>query len=206
MLIKKLYISFFILLITACLFAICGTVTVSAMENESAVIDESAASNGYVKVSWTAGGSERVKVLIQKSGGTQYQYNLNTDGTAVTLPFSEGSGTYSVGVYKNTEGTKYAAILSADISVNLVSEQTPFLYANQYVDYSPSSAVVAKAAELCSSGSVIDKVKAVYSFVVQNVSYDTAKAQSIQSGYIPNVDSTLQSGTGICFDYGSRSS
>ena len=33
------------------------------------------------------------------------------------------------------------------------------------------------------------------------MNYDYAKAQSVQSGYLPNVDQVLASKTGICFDY-----
>ena len=31
--------------------------------------------------------------------------------------------------------------------------------------------------------------------------YDYDKADSVEAGYLPDVDETLQSGTGICFDY-----
>ena len=36
---------------------------------------------------------------------------------------------------------------------------------------------------------------------IQNISYDEEKAQNVSYGYLPNVDDTLASGTGICFDY-----
>ena len=37
--------------------------------------------------------------------------------------------------------------------------------------------------------------------MVNNVTYDTQKASSVTSGYLPNVDETLATGKGICFDY-----
>ncbi|MBQ2582903.1 MAG: transglutaminase domain-containing protein, partial [Erysipelotrichaceae bacterium] len=33
--------------------------------------------------------------------------------------------------------------------------------------------------------------------------YDKAKAESVQSGYLPDPDETLATGKGICFDYAS---
>ena len=52
-----------------------------------------------------------------------------------------------------------------------------------------------------SAGDALGVVNAVYNYVVNNMTYDTAKAASVQSGYLPNVDQVLASRTGICFDY-----
>ena len=41
----------------------------------------------------------------------------------------------------------------------------------------------------------------VYEYVIKNIAYDTAKASSVQSGYLPDVDAVLASKKGICFDY-----
>ncbi|GHU67854.1 hypothetical protein AGMMS49983_19640 [Clostridia bacterium] len=41
----------------------------------------------------------------------------------------------------------------------------------------------------------------VYDYVTKNVTYDYDKAANVQSGYVPNVDDTLSTGKGICFDY-----
>lgn len=66
------------------------------------------------------------------------------------------------------------------------------LYPNQYVNFNSASAAVQKGAEL--SAGVTDQlgvVSAVYNYVVKNLTYDTAKASSVQSGYLPNVDLVL---------------
>ena len=47
----------------------------------------------------------------------------------------------------------------------------------------------------------IGVVTAIYNYVINNLTYDTAKAQSVQSGYLPNVDVVLAQKKGICFDY-----
>lgn len=36
---------------------------------------------------------------------------------------------------------------------------------------------------------------------MKTLTYDKKKAQTVQSGYLPNVDQVLASKTGICFDY-----
>ena len=60
---------------------------------------------------------------------------------------------------------------------------------------------MAVAAQLAAGKDQLGIVKAVYDYVIGHVTYDYGKAQTVQSGYLPNVDSTLASGTGICFDY-----
>ena len=51
------------------------------------------------------------------------------------------------------------------------------------------------------SADAIGVVTNVYNYVIKNITYDTAKATSVQSGYLPNVDQVLAQRTGICFDY-----
>ena len=47
----------------------------------------------------------------------------------------------------------------------------------------------------------LDKVAAIYDFVVKNLTYDKQLAATVQSGYLPVLDSVLAKKTGICFDY-----
>ena len=44
-------------------------------------------------------------------------------------------------------------------------------------------------------------VSRIYDYVTTHITYDNAKAASVESGYVPDVDEILESGTGICFDY-----
>ena len=170
--------------------------------NSSALVDYSNANDGYVMAKWLAGGTNRVKVLVKGPSGTTYQYNLNLNGSYEAFPLSDGSGAYTVGIYKNTSGTQYATILNTSVNASLTDEFAPFLRPNQYVNYSADSTTVAKASELCAGASDnLDKVARVYTYVVHNITYDKQKAGSVTSGYLPNVDETLATGKGICFDY-----
>lgn len=169
-------------------------------QNESAVIDYSNTGDGYVMVNHTAAAGGRLKVQVEGPGGT-YTYNL-TPGVWTTFPLSEGSGTYKVTVYENVVDSKYAAVLSGSFQASLSSEFAPFLRPNQYVDYNSGSAAVSKASELTGGvDGTIAKVEKVYDYVVGNVTYDTQKAATVTSGYLPVIDSVLSSKKGICFDY-----
>ncbi len=167
-----------------------------------AEIDASNSSDGYVMIRYTGSSTAKLKVIIEKSGGTKYTYNLNTAGKHEVFPLTDGNGSYSIGVHQNTSGTKYTTLLSQSITASISNEFAPYLLTNQYVNYSPTSKTVAKAAELVSGASTdIDKITKVYEYVVSNFTYDKAKASSVQSGYLPDVDKVLAEKKGICFDY-----
>lgn len=169
-------------------------------ENGKAKIDASNISQGYVMIQYS-GSKNRIKIQITK-GGTTYTYDLNARDAYEVFPFSEGNGTYSVKIFENVSGNQYAQAFSKDLSVNLADPFGPFLYPNQYVNFSAGSAAVQTGAQVAASATdAIGVVTNVYNYVTSNIKYDTAKAQSVQSGYLPNVDSTLASKTGICFDY-----
>jgi len=173
-------------------------------QNSSAVIDYSNVKDGYVMVAWTGGDSPKLKVQTKGPSGVTYTYNLRADGTYETFPMSDGSGKYTVSVYKNVSGTKYSTVLSASLTASLTDEFAPFLRPNQYVNFTQDSAAVSKAAALVSQAGAkknLDKVAAVYNYVVNNLTYDKDKAKTVKSGYLPNVDQVMASGRGICFDY-----
>ena len=175
---------------------------VTVYKNSKAAVDASNLALGFVSVSYTGGKDVRIKVQITKTGGTTYTYNLNNKGTAETFPLTEGDGKYTVKVFENTSGTKYAQAYSCPLELKLTSEFSPFLYSNQYVNFNDSSKVVAKAAELTKGMETdLDKVTAIYHYVINNITYDYDLAATVPSGYLPDVDAVLTSGTGICFDY-----
>lgn len=169
-------------------------------QNEKAAVDYSNTSDGYVMVNYTASTDKRLKVQVA-GPSTTYTYDISA-GTWVTFPLSDGNGGYKVTVYENVDGSKYATVLSVSFQVALSSELAPFLRPNQYVDYSGAANTVAKAGELAGSVSgTLEKVEKIYSFVVGHLTYDTQKAATVKSGYLPVLDSVLASGKGICFDY-----
>ena len=112
-----------------------------------------------------------------------------------------GVSNRKVTVYQSVED-KYASVLSVSCTVNLVDEFAPFLRPNQYVNYAQSSTAVSKAAELTAGKTdPLKKVEAVYDYVVATLTYDKAKASSVKSGYLPDLEQVLQVKKGICFDY-----
>ncbi len=174
-----------------------GTVTCG---NDTVSVDASNVSNGYVMVKYT-GSVGKIKVQISK-GELTYTYDLNARDAYEVFPLSEGDGAYTVKVFENVKGKQYSQAFSQEVSVSLADQFEPFLYPNQYVNFSQGSAAVQKGAQLA-AGAADDLgiVDAVYNYVIDNLTYDTEKAASVQSGYLPDVDKVLAEGKGICFDY-----
>lgn len=171
-------------------------------KNQYAAIDYSNISDGYFMAAWTGDKSAQIKLQSKGPSGTTYTYNLHTDGNYEAFPFSDGNGNYTITVYKNAGGTKYATVLSKQVSVTMQDPMAPFIRPNQYVNYSDGSLVVQKAAEKCAGVTDnLKKVEAIYDYVVATLSYDSVKAQTVQSGYLPNLDKVLTEKKGICFDY-----
>lgn len=164
-------------------------------------MDASNAADGYVMIKYQ-GPQAKLKVIITGPSSVKYTYNLDSDGSFVTYPLSDGNGRYSVGIYKNVSGSKYSLLFSQKIDVELEDEFAPFLRPNQYVNYTEDSQVVKKATELTEDlKDTLKKIEKIYTYVVTNFSYDYKKAETVQSGYLPVLDEILASKKGICFDY-----
>ena len=47
----------------------------------------------------------------------------------------------------------------------------------------------------------LDALRTLYEYVVTTLTYDNEKAATVKAGYLPDLDETLKTKTGICFDY-----
>lgn len=168
-------------------------------EGSGVTIDVSNAKDGYVMVK--ASRKKRLKLRIAK-GGRNYTYDLNRSGRYEVFPLQMDSGTYTLTVFEQVRGSQYAQAYAKKIKVKLDDKSGYALYPNQYVPYDADSEAVKKSAELCEGlEAQEDIVKAVVEFVAGTVLYDHIKAKTVEAGYLPDPDATLEEKMGICFDY-----
>ena len=169
--------------------------------NDQVKIDASHASDGYISVAWL-GEPSKIKVQMTSGDWLTYTFDTKTDGSWNVFPFSSGDGHYVIGVYSNIEGTMYAEVFSMEMDVALEDPFGPFLYPNQYVWFTGQEESIVKGAELARpADSDLDCIARIYSFVTANVVYDKEEAETVKSGYLPEVDEVLSTGKGICIDY-----
>lgn len=169
---------------------------------DNCTVDYSNTKNGYIMAKY-AGSNSKVKLQLT-AGETTYSYDLSTDGDWEAFPLSSGSGQYSVGIYENIAGDEYSQALKESFSADLKDEYQPFLHPNQYVDYTEKTKAVALSKEVCEGATNdLGAVERIYNYTVDTITYDYDKAKTVQAGYLPDIDETLDTGKGICFDYAS---
>ena len=164
------------------------------------ILDISNQDQGYLTAESDSDDS-RMNIQLTAPSGVVYSYFLEPDEQTV-LPFSEGSGEYLITCYQQVDGNQYATLYTETLTIKLQNEFLPFLYPNQYVDFSSKSKACKLAASLVKEDMTdIDILKTFYAYVTSHISYDYDKADSVEAGYLPDIDDTLSTGTGICFDY-----
>ena len=164
------------------------------------ILDISNISQGYLTAVSDSNGTTK-NIQLSADDGVVYSYFVSSGESAV-IPFTSGSGTYQISCYEQVNGSQYAALFAQALEVSLENEFLPFLYPNQYVNFTPDSKASQLALSLIDEDTVdVDALQQIYDYVVSNLTYDYEKADTVTTGYLPDVDETLKTGTGICFDY-----
>ena len=169
--------------------------------SDTAAADASHTSEGYIMVRYT-GSNQKVKLQIISPTSVKYTYVIHSRTDYETFPLTEGSGEYQFTVYENLNGDQYAAVLSQTIQVEIADEFKPFLYPNQYTNFTADSKAVSLSEQLADGAhSDLEVVTNIYNYVIGSISYDEALAENAPYDYLPDVDEVLSDQTGICFDY-----
>ena len=171
------------------------------LDHGEAVVDISNVAQGYVALRYK-GSAKKISVEVIGKNNKVYKYFIERTKEPTYFPLTSGNGTYQISVYENVQDDEYSVLMMDSFEVKLKNKFLPFLYPNQYVEFTSKTKAVKEAKKLAKdSKDDLAIVKAVYNYVVKNVKYDDEKAQNVQSGYLPSVDETLKTKKGICFDY-----
>ena len=171
-------------------------------KNDGASFDTSNKSEGYIMAKYTGSAKTTIKLIIHKTGGTRYTYNIFKSNAYEVFPLTEGSGTYTLTIYEGIGGKKYAAVHSTTLTVELKDDLSPFLYPNQYVWFDENASIVNLTKDLLGKESDdFKKLKLIYAYVIDELAYDYDKISSLKSGYVCDIEDTLKSKKGICLDY-----
>jgi transglutaminase-like putative cysteine protease len=175
-------------------------------KNSDAIIDYSNTSDGYIMVRFLKSTSQELRALITTPNNIVYTYPLNQKNEFEVYPLSEGDGTYIIKIYEHLNNPQisnmYKEILSLSVTVKLNDQHLPFLYPNQYVNFSKDSPLIKKAAEFKSLKDDRAAINAINDYVSKKMQYDTARAADESVAWnIPDLDRAYTELTGICIDY-----
>ena len=167
------------------------------------IIDYSNINNGYVMVKMNVNAEAVIRVHIDNSKGTLIgQYALKQSSNYVAIPLTKGTGTYCIRILqKNPSSGKYGEVNAITQYATLPDRTEPFMYPNVYVYYTKTSTAVDLSYKLCSGlNSDGEKVKAMYEYIIKNISYDNDFAKIATAGYM-DTERCLRNRKGICGDY-----
>ncbi len=191
---KKLLVS---LLISISVIA--SPMTIAAASNP--LFDTTKLEKGVITINHKA--DARLKVIVEKDG-KQVTYDLKNDGTAESFSLQMGNGSYKVSVFENVKDKQYKSVSTKNVELKLENDKQVYLASTQNVNWNNEMDTIKKASELTKGlSSDRDKINAVYEYIINNVAYDHSKISTLPSNYVPNIDNTINSGKGICYDYSS---
>ena len=162
-------------------------------------VDRSNIAEGYFYACTASSTSKKLKLRVVK-GDTTLTYDLNGNGDMEVFPLQLGDGNYKLALYENISGKSYSAAGTVYLQVRLNDPSVPFVYPNQYVNYTKTSDLVGKADELCLNKSQRQAFDAVCSYMKTNFGYDYVKAATIKAGQLPDIDGSYKKKMGICQD------
>lgn len=172
-------------------------------ENGGTIVDASHSDQGYIMIKRQSSKQLKMRLSLGKANLT---YDLNNAGEYEAFTLSFGNGEYKVEVFEQTSKKKYSPASAITFSATVTDESLPFLYPNPYIWYNEKTQAVAKGSEVCVGAETdAQKAEAVYRYLLENMAYDYTFADEVakgkNKGYIPNVDRTLNTQTGICLDF-----
>lgn len=137
-----------------------------------------------------------MRIMVEKSG-ENYVYPLTRTGEAI--PLQLGEGLYTIKILKNIEGNRYQVIGTE--SVHSIGAPS-YVESAQPVYWSGSLKLMELSNALSLSEKTdTEKLREVYAYITGNISYDFDKINTLKADYIPDIDDTIDSGKGICYDY-----
>lgn len=165
----------------------------------SAAIGTDKVSSGIVTISLSGHQGKDIKAQVEKAGDT-YTYALTRDLS--NLPLQMGTGEYKVTVAEGVGGNKFKVLTTQNVTLSANNEAAMFTASIPIVEHAASSTAIPAFKSLTADKPAeLDKTTTVHKSVVESFSYDFSKAASVQSNYVPVIDSVYAAKKGICYDY-----
>lgn len=178
---------------------------VDAPEYSFGIDDLTTESGSVILLRGSGTGSLRVEITDPEGTKSVWPVPEETMPDPVILPLDGGPGTYRFDVLEETpSGSNFAHAMDCEIEVDTLNEWNPYLMPNAFVSFSEGDEVTSLAKSLTEGCATdLEAASAIYDYLTANIAYDEELAANTPSVYVPVPAETLESGTGIAFDYAS---
>lgn len=145
----------------------------------------------------------KIKLMVNKGDSrTWYDVSLNNGEFDTELWLVQGEGRYTVSVMVHEYDRKYS--YGPTVTVNNTEEVDRFSVPTKEVE-SDAPEIVALAEKLAQDKKTdMEKMRAIYDWIVKNIDYDYEKYAKHRSGDYDNTYgalNTLRTKKGVCYDY-----
>lgn len=176
----------------------------AVLGNENVTIDASNSGEGYIMVLYTGACQGKVKFRITGPDGRLYTYDLGGKSGYQTFPLTGGAGAYTIQAFEQAYASEYYLVYSGSFNADIHNDFLPYLYPNQFVNFVENDKSTQIARSLAAvSVDELNFIEYVYNYTMETVTYDDYKAANVKSGYLPDNTATIDTASGICFDYAS---
>lgn len=117
------------------------------LDHGEAVVDISNVAQGYVALRYK-GSAKKISVEVIGKNNKVYKYFIERTEEPTYFPLTSGNGTYQISVYENVQDDEYSVLMMDSFEVKLKNKFLPFLYPNQYVEFTSKTKAVKEAKKL----------------------------------------------------------
>lgn len=163
-------------------------------------MDKEFLNDGIVSINYQPANNVPTKVMISK-GDLKYTYDLGANNK---FPLQSGDGEYTITILENIAGNRYKVVKKEQVNANISNKNSVYLQSIQNINWNKNMEIIKKAKELTVNASTDqEKVAAIHDYIIKNISYDYTKAGLVTANYIPSIEETVRTKSGICYDYAS---
>lgn len=167
-----------------------ATTPVIEVDNESA----------RLMVRYKASDKSAYGVIISYKG-TDESYDLYAVNADEYFPLSQGNGNYTVTVFRRLDGNKAQIVAKGTVQLNAKDKNAAFLSSNYFVKWesaNQSQKYVDGLTKKVSKGTSLEST--IFNSVVKMMNYDYDALNNLPDGYVPDMDTTLKTKKGVCYD------
>lgn len=154
--------------------------------------------NSEIEIGSNSYGSH-MRIMVEK-GNEKYYYSLNNKKE--NLPIQLGDGAYTVKILQNISGNRYKVLDKSTVNVKGSNNLDVYLNSAQPVYWKGMDKLNTLVDNLTADLKTDkEKIDAIYLYIIHNIKYDNNKINNISLDYVPQLEETLSSKSGICYDY-----